>query len=309
MGATHGDAATYPRLGTIIGSCAVDQALKVAEQILCVQRDFGDRTERKHARLKYTIDDRGVPWFKEELENRLGFDLGDAAPFEFKHNGDRFGWLQDPQGLWYLTLFIPSGRIIDQGARQLLTGLREIARVHDGDFRFTPNQNLIIAGVADADKSRIEDLARRHGLDAGEHLRAFERDAMACVALPTCGLAMAEAERYLPEFLARLGQRLEAHGLDDEPLNVRITGCPNGCARPHLAEVALVGKAPGRYNLMLGGNRVGDRLNTLYGENLSEAQILEILDGMLGRFVERRRADEGFGDYLVRAELTEREHS
>jgi sulfite reductase (NADPH) hemoprotein beta-component len=232
-----------------------------------------------------------VPWFKEELENRLGFDLGDAAPFEFKHNGDRFGWLQDPQGLWYLTLFIPSGRIIDQGARQLLTGLREIARVHDGDFRFTPNQNLIIAGVADADKSRIEDLARRHGLDAGEHLRAFERDAMACVALPTCGLAMAEAERYLPEFLARLGQRLEAHGLDDEPLNVRITGCPNGCARPYLAEVALVGKAPGRYNLMLGGNRVGDRLNTLYGENLSEAQILEILDGMLGRFVERRRAD------------------
>lgn len=304
MGASHGDPATYPRLGTILGSCSVAQAVAVAEQIMCIQRDHGDRTERKHARLKYTIDDRGVDWFKGELESRLGFELGGAAPFEFRHNGDRFGWQQDPEGRWHLTLFIPGGRIVDRGERQLLTGLRELARVHKGEFRFTPNQNLILAGVAEADKAAIDALAERHGIDAGAGLRQFERDAMACVALPTCGLAMAEAERYLPDFLARLGTLLDRHGLAEEPLNVRITGCPNGCARPYLAEIALVGKAPGRYNLMLGGNRVGDRLTTPYRENLSETQILEILDPMLGRYAAQRQAGEGFGDFVVRAELT-----
>ncbi|MEQ8857376.1 MAG: assimilatory sulfite reductase (NADPH) hemoprotein subunit [Pseudomonadales bacterium] len=303
MGATHGDPATYPRLGTVLGFCGVDQAVAVAEQIMCVQRDYGDRSERKHARLKYTIDDRGVDWFKGEVEARLGFTLGAAEPFQFRHNGDRFGWQQDPEGLWHLTLFIPGGRIIDRGETRLLTGLRELARVHSGEFRFTPNQNLIVARVAEADKAAIEALAERHGIDAGGRLKPFQRDAMACVALPTCGLAMAEAERYLPDFLTALGERLERHGLADEPLNVRITGCPNGCARPYVAEIALVGKAPGRYNLMLGGNRVGDRLTTLYRENLSESQILDTLDELLGRYAEHRQGTEGFGDYLVRTEL------
>lgn len=302
MGVTHGDAATYPRLGTVLGSCGVDQAVAVAEQIMCVQRDYGDRRERKHARLKYTIDDRGVDWFKGELQARLGFELGPAEPFEFHHNGDRFGWQQDADGYWHLTLFIPSGRIIDRDDRALLTGTRELARVHRGEFRFTPNQNLIVARVAEADKAAIEELAARHGLDAGQTLRPVARDAMACVALPTCGLAMAEAERYLPDFIDRLGAVLERHGLADEPLTVRITGCPNGCARPYVAEIALVGKAPGRYNLMLGGDRVGRRLNSLYQENLGEERILEILDGMLGRFAEQRQSGEPFGDYFRRVE-------
>lgn len=302
LGASHGDPATYPRLATVLGFCTPEQAVAVAEQVVCIQRDYGDRRERKHARLKYTLDDHGVDWFKSELETRLGFALDPEAPYEFAHNGDRFGWHRDPDGLWSLTLFIPGGRIIDRPDRPLLTGLRELAKVHTGEFRFTPNQNLIIARVADADKAAIEALAARHGLDAGEGLRTFERNAMACVALPTCGLAMAEAERYLPDFLARLGTLLERHGLADEPINVRITGCPNGCARPYVADIALIGKAPGRYNLMLGGNTVGDRLNTLYRENLDEAQILEILDGMLGRFAAGRREGEGFGDYFLRSE-------
>ncbi len=306
MGATHGDPATYPRLGTVLGSCSVGQAVAVAEQIMCVQRDYGDRRERKHARLKYTVDDRGVDWFKGELTSRLGFELGPEMAYEFRHNGDRFGWQQDSAGAWHLTLFIPGGRIVDRPDRQLLTGLRELARVHKGEFRFTPNQNLIVAGVAGQDKPAVETLAQRYGLDAGASLEPFRRDAMACVALPTCGLAMAEAERYLPDFLGRLGELLERHGLRDEPLCVRITGCPNGCARPYVAEIALVGKAPGRYNLMLGGNRVGDRLNTLYRENLSETQILETLDGMLGRFAGRRQDGEGFGDFVARTELSGR---
>jgi sulfite reductase (NADPH) hemoprotein beta-component len=285
MGVTHGDPATYPRLATVLGSCSVEQAVPVAEQIVRIQRDHGDRRERKHARLKYTIDDHGVDWLKAELASRLGFELGPEVPFEFFHNGDRFGWQQDPQGFWHLTLFIPGGRIIDRPDRALLTGMRELAGVHE------------------ADKEAIETLAKRHGLDAGETLPGYQRDAMACVALPTCGLAMAEAERYLPEFLDKLNELLERHGLQNEPLNARITGCPNGCARPYVAEIALIGKAPGRYNLMLGGNRVGDRLNSLYQENLDEGQIFSILDGMLGRFAEQRRDGEGFGDYAVRAEL------
>jgi len=304
MGASHGDPATYPRLGTVIGSCTPEQAVAVAEQIVCVQRDHGDRRERKHARLKYTIDDHGVDWFKQELETRLGFQLGPAAPVRFEHNGDRFGWQRDPEGLWYLTLFIPGGRIIDRGEQRLLTGLRELAKIHTGDFRFTPNQNVIVARVAQGDKATIESVAAAHGLHAGLTLRPFERDAMACVAFPTCGLAMAEAERYLPEFLERLGEILERHGLGEEPVNARITGCPNGCARPYVAEIALVGKAPGRYNLMLGGSRLGDRLNRLYRENASEAQIFEVLETLLARFAADRAGEESFGDYLVRTELS-----
>jgi sulfite reductase (NADPH) hemoprotein beta-component len=304
MGVTHGDAATYPRLGSVIGACKVEQAVAVAEQIVCIQRDHGDRTERKHARLKYTIDDRGLDWFKQELEHRLGFALAPAGDFEFQHNGDRFGWQQDPDGLWHLTLFIPGGRIVDRPDRELLTGLREIARVHRGDFRFTPNQNVIIARVAEADKPAIEALAQRHGLDAGEDLKPVQRDAMACVAMPTCGLAMAEAERYLPDFLSRVDELLSRHGMDGERLIVRITGCPNGCARPYLAEIALVGKAPGRYNLLLGGNRTGSRLNTPYRENLDEARILETLDGLIGRWASGREPGEGFGDYFMRVEQT-----
>jgi sulfite reductase (NADPH) hemoprotein beta-component len=218
------------------------------------------------------------------------------------HNGDRFGWQQDADGYWHLTLFIAGGRIIDRTDRALLTGMRELARVHCGEFRFTPNQNLIVARVAGADKDAIEALAARHGLDAGQALQPFQRDAMACVALPTCGLAMAEAERYLPDFLGRLGEILDRHGLADEPMTVRITGCPNGCARPYVAEIALVGKAPGRYNLMLGGDRLGMRLNTLYQENVGEERILEILDGMLERFAGQRHDGEPFGDYCRRVE-------
>jgi sulfite reductase (NADPH) hemoprotein beta-component len=303
MGATHGDPATYPRLGSVLGFCTPDQAVAVAEQILAVQRDYGDRTERKHARLKYTIDDRGVDWFKGELESRLGFALAPARPYRFAHNGDRFGWQQDPEGLWHLTLFVPGGRIVDAGEQRLLSGLAAIAEVHTGEFRFTPNQNVIVARVAEADKDAIEALAAAHGLDAGQTLLPFQRDAMACVALPTCGLAMAEAERYLPDFLDRVAELLERHGLADEPINIRITGCPNGCARPYVAEVALIGRAPGRYALMLGGSRFGNRLARPYRDNLSEAQILEVLDGELAGFAAGRRDGESFGDYLVRTTL------
>lgn len=301
MGATHGDAATFPRLADVIGFIPPEQLLVVAENVVKVQRDYGDRTNRKHARLKYTIEDRGLAWFVSELETRLGFSLQPARPFRFDHNGDLFGWKQGHDGHWHLTLRLESGRVADSANTRLLTGLREIARIHKGDFRLTPNQNLIIAGVTPEDRAEIDALVAAHGLDGFRRASPLRLNALACVALPTCGLAMAEAERYLPQIVGRLEERLAAHGLQDEKILLRITGCPNGCARPYLAEIALVGKTLGRYNLYLGGDVRGQRLNRLYRENIDEAGVLGALDPLFAAYARERRPGEGFGDFTVRA--------
>jgi sulfite reductase (NADPH) hemoprotein beta-component len=301
MGASHGEPNTYPRLADVIGFVKPEQLLQVAEAVVTTQRDFGDRSNRKRARLKYTIDDRGLEWFVGELARRLGYALEPARPFEFTSVRDRFGWIEGFDGRWHLTLRIEAGRVKDTPAAALMTGLREIAKIHRGDFRLTPNQNLVIANVAANERALIDALAMRHRLNGHVHATPVRRDALACVALPTCALAMAEAERYLPSFVQSVEQRLGAHGLRDEPLLLRITGCPNGCARPYLAEIALVGKAPGRYNLHLGGDGQGRRLNTLYRENIDEAAILGELDGLFARWAAERSPGERFGDFSRRA--------
>jgi len=300
MGATHGDAATYPRLADVAGFLPPERLLPVAEAVLTTQRDFGDRTNRKHARLKYTIADRGLDWFVGEVNRRVGVPLEPARPFRFDSHHDRFGWQQGADGTFHLTLRIPAGRIVDRDDRPWLTGLREIARVHRGHVRITPNQNLILAGIAPEDRVAIEELVARHALDTGAAQAPLLRDALACVALPTCPLAMAEAERYLPSFSASVFTLLERHGLSAEPLSLRITGCPNGCARPYLAEIGLIGKAAGRYNLMLGGGTSGERLNVLYRENIDEAAILALLDALFAQWAAERRPGERFGDFLWR---------
>ena len=301
LGTTHGESATYPRLADVVGFLTPDQLLAVAEAVVTTQRDFGDRTNRKHARLKYTIDDRGLDWFVAELTRRQGFALQPARPFEFTSTGDRFGWVEGFDGRWHLTLRIESGRVADTATGAKLTGLREIARIHRGDFRLTPNQNLIIANVEPSARQFIDALVVRYGLDLYARATPVRRDALACVALPTCALAMAEAERYLPGFVAQVERLLASHGLRDEPLVLRITGCPNGCARPYLAEVALIGKAPGRYNLYLGGDGRGQRLNALYRENVDEPTILAALDAAFARFAAERGPQERFGDFAWRA--------
>ena len=307
MGASHGDARTWPRLGSVIGFVTPDQVLDIAAAVLAVQRDHGDRVERKHARFKYTIDDLGLDAVVAQIQQRAGFTLEPARPFHFAHNGDRFGWVEGEDGRWHLTLSLPSGRIADRPGRPHLTGLREIARVLDAgapgqELRLTCNQNLIIAGVAAEARERIDALVQAHALDnANRAPSALARTAMACVALPTCALAMAEAERYLPDFTARLQPLLERHGLADAPILLRISGCPNGCSRPYLGEIALVGKAPGRYNLMLGADHRGQRLNTLYRENITEAQILAELEPLFAHYATERQPGEGFGDFLHRA--------
>src|SRR5579859_3003201 len=277
MGATHGDPSTYPRLATVIGFTTPDRLFAVAETIVAVQRDWGNRSERKHARLKYTLDHRGVDVFKTELERRLGFALEAERSYRFDHNGDRYGWIEGEDGRWHLTLQIESGRLADVGERRWITGLRELAKVHAGDFRMTCNQNVIVANVAADQRARIDAIAAEHGLDGYRTQSGIRKHAVACVALPTCGLAMAESERYLPELLPKLEALLEAHDLRDAPILLRLSGCPNGCSRPYLGEIALVGRGPGRYDLRLGADFRGERLNQVYRENVDETAILEAL--------------------------------
>ncbi len=307
MGASHGIASHYPRVANVIGFVTPDQVLAICEAAVTVQRDFGDREDRKHARFKYTIDDHGSDNIQALMEVRAGVKLQPARRYHFDHNGDRFGWVEgdparDGATLWHLTLSLPSGRIADfPDGRSLLSGMREIATIHNGHFRMTCNQNVIIAGVRPEERASIDSLVAAHGLDLENQApTALARTSVACVALPTCALAMAESERYLPSFLKRLEPMLVNYGLRDTPILFRMSGCPNGCSRPYLAEIALVGKALGRYNLMLGGDHRGQRMNTLYRDNATETEILEALDPLLARYATERASDERFGDFLHR---------
>ncbi|TCZ88590.1 assimilatory sulfite reductase (NADPH) hemoprotein subunit [Lysobacter sp. N42] len=304
MGATHGDPETYPRLGDVIGFVTPQDVIAIAVAVVTTQRDWGNRAVRKRARLKYTIDDRGLDAFRAEVERRAGFALGPARAFAFDHNGDRFGWVEGHDGRWHLTLRVPSGRLQDGAAGAMQTGMREIARalidVDGAQLRLTPNQNLVVANVDAASRDRIDALASAHGLALHREASPSRLAALACVALPTCGLAMAEAERYLPAFLDIFEELLARHGLRDTPIHLRLSGCPNGCSRPYLGEIALVGKAPGRYALRVGADHRGQRLNALLRENVDEAGIVEALDRLLARYAGERLPAERFGDFLVR---------
>jgi sulfite reductase (NADPH) hemoprotein beta-component len=301
MGMTYGDPKTYPQLARVIGFCSAEQIIDVAEKTVMIQRDYGDRSVRKHARFKYTIDDRGIEWFINELTERLGWNLEEARPYHFQHNGDRYGWVKGSNGKWHLTLFIQSGRVVDQEGYPLKTGLLEIAKIHTGDFRLTANQNLIIGNVTSQKKRKIEEMVKAYGLTDGIQHSALRRNSMACVALPTCGLAMAESERYLPALLEKIELILEEAGLREEEIVIRMTGCPNGCARPGLGEISFIGKAPGRYNLYMGAGFAGDRLNKLYRENIDEKEILESLKPIIHRYAKEKQEGEHFGDFVIRA--------
>jgi sulfite reductase (NADPH) hemoprotein beta-component len=311
MAMTHGEPQTYPRTADVMGYCRADQVIAVAEAVVTVQRDWGDRVDRKHARLKYTIEDRGLDAFRAEVEQRSGVKLAAARAFTFTSTGDRYGWTESNPSdeideinsrRAHLTLFIENGRVKDvPGGPQWLTGLRRIAEVHDGDFRLTANQNLIIANVPQEKRKAIEALVAEHELSIGAS--ALRRNAMSCVALPTCGLALAESERYLPDLVTVLEQRLAAHGLAEDDIVIRMTGCPNGCSRPYIAEIGLVGRGPGRYNLYLGAAFDGSRLSKLYAENLDHGAIIENLEPIFAAYNSERRDGEHFGDFVIRADF------
>nr|WP_245626579.1 hypothetical protein [Croceicoccus naphthovorans] len=296
MGRTDQAPETYPRLASLIGFVPADRVIACADAVMAVQRDYGDRKDRQRARFKYTIDDKGLDWIKAEIEQRMGAPFQDARTFTFTSNGDSYGWNSTPDRRHHRTVFIRSGRL----DLKLLDAFRDIARIHRGTFRLTPNQNLIIAGVRTEDRAAIDALLAEHGLEK-DNVSPFRRNAIACVALPTCGLAMAESERYLPTLLEKIEAILDRHGLADEPITLRMSGCPNGCSRPYIAEIGLTGRAPGKYNLYLGGGFHGERLNRMVRENAGEAAILEDLDDALGRYARERQAGEHFGDFTIRA--------
>lgn len=301
MGRTDQKPETYPRLADVIGFVTPDQVIAACDAVMGVQRDYGDRKDRAHARFKYTIDDRGLDWIKAEIERRLGHSLGDARPFNFTTNSDVLGWQTGEDGLHHLTLFIENGRLVNRGDVRMMDGVQALARIHQGTFRITPNQNLIVSGISGRQKKEIEHLLRDYGLDHLNRVSGLRRNAMACVAFPTCGLAMAESERYLPTLVGKIEALLAAYGLEDDPITIRMTGCPNGCARPYVAEIGLTGRAPGKYNLYLGGGFHGQRLNKMALENVGEAAILKFLSEVLGHYARARESKETFGDFAIRA--------
>ncbi|ATC65923.1 NADPH-dependent assimilatory sulfite reductase hemoprotein subunit [Nibricoccus aquaticus] len=305
MGTSHGNAATFPRLADVIGFITPDRVNEVGSTVIMIQRDFGDRTDRKHARFKYTIADRGIAWFIDELQKRLGWKLSPARPFEFKTIEDPHGWHRTAGGEWFFGLHILSGRIKDIPGWPMRTALREIAQVLKGDFRLTPSQNVLIAGISDAQKPEIEAILAKHGLTKENDRSGLRLNALSCVALPTCGLALAESERALPGLLEKIEPLFAGVGLAAQPVSIRVTGCPNGCARPFLAEIGLVGKAPNKYAFYLGAKYDGTRLNKLVLPSITIDEAVAFLTPVIKRYASERQPGEYFGDFCHRVVLSE----
>ena len=305
MSTTHGNAETYARLATVIGFISTEEKiLKTVYEIVGVQRDFGNRSDRKLARLKYTVDRMGVDNFKKEVEKRTGFELEPAKPYIFNQRSDYYGWQQGENGLWYYTVFVENGRVLDDEKLALKTALLEVAKTGKSNFLFTANQNVIISDVNENDKETIQKLLEKFKItEHTEGASAIRKNSMACVALPTCPLALAEAQRYMPALIAKIEPLLVQHGLGEEDIIMRMTGCPNGCARPYAAEIAFVGTAPGRYNLQIGGDHQGQRLNKLYKESLDEVSILQELNNLFATFKNEKNGSEKFGDFVMRKQL------
>jgi len=306
MGRSHNNEETFPRVADVIGFLLPNQVVEVAKAVLTIHRDFGDRANRKHARLKYVLADRGPEWFRQELEQRLGFPLADARPFQFTRQGDSFGWHRQADGRMFLGLFIETGRIKDKDGWRMKTALRQVVEKFQPEIRLTPANNALLANIAPEDRAAITSLFAAHGVTIENQGSVLRRASMACVSLPTCGLGLAESERYLPDLITRLEAVLAELGLGQQEITIRMTGCPNGCARPYLAELGFVGKAPGRYQIWLGGNESSTRLNRLWRDNMKDADIVPELRPMFARYAQERNVGERFGDWVARALWPER---
>jgi sulfite reductase (NADPH) hemoprotein beta-component len=305
LGMSHGNVQTYPRVADVIGFFPPARLVGVAKAVLTVHRDFGDRTNRKHARLKYVLEEKGVEWFRNEVEERAGFKLESTRPFEFTRQGDLFGWHQQFDGNQFLGLYVETGRIKDTEAHRLKSALREIVEQFGTEIRLTPSQNLILANVKPADREPITRTLAQNGVAVDNQASVIRRASMACPALPTCGLALAESERLMPDLLTRIERLLEETGLQDEEIIIRMTGCPNGCARPFMSEIGFVGKAPGKYQIYLGGNEASTRLNRLYKDTVKNEDIVNELRPLFTRFAAERIGAERFGDFCGRVVLKE----
>lgn len=304
LSSTHGNPEHYARLATVIGFAGTEEkTLKAVYEILTIQRDYGNRSDRKKARLKYTVDKYGTEFFTNEIEKRTGFVLETPRPYTFNQRSDRYGWEQNYERLWYYTVFVENGRVLDDDGIRLKTALLEVAKTGKSAFRFTSNQNVIISDVKKEDKATIQVILEQYKIiEHTNNASAIRKAALACVAFNTCPLALAEAQRYMPSLLSKIEILLSKHSLEDEEIIIRMTGCPNGCARSANAEIGFIGTAYGRYNMHLGGDKFGIRLNKMYKENLDEAAILKELDALLALFKTERNITESFGDFALRKE-------
>jgi sulfite reductase (NADPH) hemoprotein beta-component len=303
QGMSHGNVATYPKLAELLGFITPENLIKVAEAVLTTQRDYGDRTDRKHARLKYTIDDRGLDWYRDQVEQRSGIKFEPARPYEFTTIQDPHGWHECADGTWFYGLHILSGRIKDLPGWPMKAALREIAEIHTGDFRITTSQNLTISGVTAEQRPKIEAILTKHGLTNENERSGLRLNSLSCVALPTCGLALAESERALPGLIEKFEAVLTEAGLAKQAISLRITGCPNGCARPYLAEIAFSGRAPNKYALYIGAAYNGTRLNRMLSPSITIDDAVKLLSPIIHRYAAERLEGEGFGDFCHRAVL------
>jgi len=309
LGRTHGNVETFTRLADVVGFIKPEHLVPVAKAVLTIHRDFGDRTDRKHARLKYVVAERGVDFMRAEINQRAGIQLEPARGYTFTTMSDLYGWHRAVDGSWFLGLFVETGRVKDVPGHAQKTALRQVAEQFPGlEFRLSPNQNVILANVTEAEKSGITTLLASHGVKVDNQASVLHAAAMACPSLPTCGLGLAESERYLPGLLDRLEKLCGEVGLPGEEIIIRSTGCPNGCARPYMAEIAFVGKAPGRYQVWLGGNTAGTRLNRVWKDVLKDTDIETELRPVLARFAQERTTGERFGDWCDRVFLKENSH-
>ncbi|MBX3746561.1 MAG: NADPH-dependent assimilatory sulfite reductase hemoprotein subunit [Verrucomicrobiae bacterium] len=300
MGRSHGNTQTFPRLADVLGFLPREHLVEVAKAVLTVHRDFGNRSDRKRARLKYVLEERGADWARDQVEQRAGIRLEPARPFEFTRQDDLLDWHRQHDGRWFLGLWVPSGRIQDHGPVRLKTALRQVAERFPIEFRLTANQNVYLADVTEADRPAVDALLRDHGVRTESQTSPIRAAALSCPALPTCGLALAESERHLPGVLDRIEALCAELGLANEEITLRMTGCPNGCARPYAAEIGFVGKAPGRYQVWLGGNQASTRLNRLWKETVKDPELIDELRPLLARYAGERQSGERFGDWVAR---------
>jgi sulfite reductase (NADPH) hemoprotein beta-component len=301
LGMSHNNAATFPRLADVIGFLKHEHLEAFAKAVLTVHRDFGDRTNRKHARLKYVIHERGVDWFRGEVEQRAGIKLAPARPFQFTKQGDLLGWHQQTNGNHFLGLFVENGRIRDEEGYQLKTGLRRVIERFQPQVRLTPSQNILLVNIRPEHRADIKQLLSEHGVSVHNTFSRTRLASMACPAMPTCGLALAESERALPDILTKVENLLAELGISEEEIIVRMTGCPNGCARPYTAEIAFVGKGPNKYQIYFGGNEPSTRLNWVYKDSVKGEDLLNELRPVLARYVQERQPNERFGDFCHRS--------
>jgi len=300
LGMTHNKPDTYPRLATPIAFIEPDDLLKGVDAVVKLHRDYGDRTNRKHARLKYVVEENGIEWTRKTLEELFGSKMEDPKPMGDFKVVDHMGWHEQGDGKWYLGIAISSGRIEDRGDEKIRTALREVTAKYKPGIILTADQNIILSDIEEKDKQGLETELKNYGIKLAEELTKIDRYALACVALPTCGKALADAERIRIPMVAKIEEVMKKNNIIDEKISVRIAGCPNGCSRPYVGDIGIVGRMPGHYALFIGGDFEGTRLNTKILDRVPEENVSEVLDILFAKYVSQRNDKEEFGNYADR---------